>query len=79
MIVLSILGTAVIQFRKRIWNDFLRVMLELSALSIIVITVAGRLVSGVHWFTDILAGLLLGGAFIMLYSLVFRQIEYVDE
>ena len=31
------------------------------------VTVVSRLVSGVHWFTDILGGVLISGAVLLLY------------
>ncbi len=75
MIVLSVLGTAIIQFQKRINNYLSRKILEFIAGGIIILTVVGRLISGVHWFTDIVAGLLLGATLIMFYKSVLQYIE----
>ncbi|MBQ5702568.1 MAG: phosphatase PAP2 family protein, partial [Peptococcaceae bacterium] len=44
--------------------------------AIILITVIGRLLSGVHWFTDIIAGVLLSSALVMLY---YSSVIYIDE
>ena len=38
-------------------------------------TVIGRLLSGVHWFTDIMAGMLISAALVMLY---YSLIGWID-
>lgn len=76
MIVMSIGGTAIIQFRKRIRHCLVRKMLVFITGGLVILTVVGRLISGVHWFTDIVAGLLLGMALLMLYNSVLQWIEY---
>lgn len=67
MVVLSIMGTSILQFHRRINNRLLRHVCEITASFILTVTIIGRLISGVHWFTDITAGTLLGAVFIMLY------------
>ena len=45
--------------------------MNILSLVIIMITVIGRLLSGVHWFTDIIGGIFISIALLMtLYSLV---------
>ena len=75
LLVVAIMGTAVYQIGNRVKQTGIRNLLRILAYVIIVVTVIGRLVSGVHWFTDIIAGVLLADAYIMLYYAIARTIE----
>lgn len=75
MIVVCIMATAMIQFSKRIKVNGLKIVAQLLSVSIIVIMIVGRLISGVHWFTDIVAGLMLGSFIVMLYYSIYKLIE----
>lgn len=68
LLVVCILETATLQWKKRISRKALRVSAVLASHLVATVTVVGRLLSGVHWLTDILAALLLGGALVLLYA-----------
>ena len=77
MIVVCIMATAVPQV-DRLWPNKQKLCagMAIFAIFIMVITVIGRLISGVHWFTDIAGGLLLAGALVTFHRAV---IQYMDE
>ncbi len=41
--------------------------------AVIAVTVVGRLISGVHWFTDILGGLLISTFLLALFSVLITE------
>ena len=74
--VVVITGTAIIQFNRMFkQKKSLRIITITISSVILGITVIGRQISGVHWFTDILGALLLGSAIIVLYYAIVMLLE----
>ena len=68
LLVLCVMPTAMLQLRARIQKPTLRKIL-LSAIAVFTgFMVLGRLLSGVHWLTDIIGGILLSAGLVLLYS-----------
>ena len=67
VLVICVMVTAMMQLQMRIRNPRLRKWTSVSAAVFTVFMVAGRLLSGVHWLSDIIGGALLSGGLVMLY------------
>ena len=72
MLVLCVMPTAIMQFHARIRNRILKRFLASAMIAFLVFMVIGRLVSGVHWFTDIIGGALLSAGLVLMYRAVVR-------
>ena len=67
MLSIASLGAAIHQLATRISNKTLRVF-AISVCSVMMaVIVIGRFISGVHWFTDIIAGALLSVSLLLIY------------
>ena len=67
MLVMCVMPTAMMQFSTRIKNDLFRRCVMFMIIVFIAFMVIGRLVSGVHWITDIIGGALLSTAIVLMY------------
>ncbi len=74
MLVLCIIPTAIMQFNRLIQASRLRTAVNTASIIFAAVIVVGRLVSGVHWLTDILGSVLLSSALVMLYYSVVQYI-----
>lgn len=72
LLAMCIMPTAAMELRNRIKNPVFKNCVLCSIYAFTVFMVAGRLISGVHWVTDIVGGGLLSGGLVELYR-VFRQ------
>ena len=67
MLVMCVMPTAMVQLCTRIKNDKFRRCIMLAIAVFIAFMVIGRLVSGVHWITDIIGGALFSSAIVLMY------------
>ena len=78
LLVLSVMPTASMQFNSRIKRRSLKNAVSILIAFFISFMLLGRVLSGVHWFTDIVGGILLSGCLVMLYKyLVSLKIKAV--
>ena len=68
MLVMCVMPTAIMQFGSRIKNKVLRNIIAVIIISFIAFMVIGRLISGVHWFTDIVGSALFSTGLVMMYN-----------
>ena len=70
LMTISLCGSSII-VNKKLFNNKLTKIMNILSVIIILITVIGRLISGVHWLTDIIGGIFISIALLMtLYTLV---------
>ena len=67
MVVICIIPTAILQFQRLISHKNLRSIINAFCGIYAGLMVIGRILSGVHWITDILGGILLSTTLVMLY------------
>ena len=75
MLALCVMPTAMMQFNRLISNSIIKNSVNILCTIFTAFMVVGRLISGVHWFTDILGGLIFSAAVILIYCAVVSCTE----
>ena len=70
MLVLCVMPTAIMQLNIRIKNRIFKKCLVFVITAFIIFMVVGRLISGVHWITDIVGGALLSAGLVLMYRFI---------
>ena len=61
--------------KDRITNDLIRYIFFAACIMLVATVVIGRIISGVHWLTDIIGGLIIGAALVSLYMKTIEDIR----
>lgn len=72
VLVMCVMMTAIMQMESRIKNRVLRKVVSVGIIAFVAFMVIGRLLCGVHWFTDIVGGALLSVGLVKMYASVSR-------
>ena len=72
LLVTCVMPTALIQLNSRVRGRVLSGILQAVIIAFTAFMVIGRLVSGVHWLSDIIGGLFLSSGLVILYYAVCR-------
>ena len=67
MLAMCVMPTAMMQFKRYVKSKVLKVVLVYSSIAFTVFMVLGRMISGVHWITDIIGGALISAGLVMMY------------
>jgi len=68
LLALSVMPALIEQIQRRLSGIRVKQIITIAAIAFSVFMVIGRLISGVHWFTDIVGGELLSAGFFKLYK-----------
>ena len=74
LMTICICGSSII-INKILFNNKITKYINLLSMIIILITVIGRLISGVHWFTDIIGGILISISLLITFHTIIDIIK----
>jgi undecaprenyl-diphosphatase len=73
LLCMCVMPTAIIQFKRLIKSKFLSQSVTFAIITFTAFMVIGRLLSGVHWLSDIIGGILLSAGLISVYYSVNKS------
>ena len=79
MLAICVCGSSLLASYSIVQNKKIRIILNIAAWGIMLVVVVSRLLSGVHWFTDIIGGILISSFMIQTFGNVVRKIQKTQE
>ena len=79
MLVMCVMPTAMIQLYYRMKNSFLKKFLNIITSVYILFMVIGRLLSGVHWLSDIIGGVLFSLGIVLIYCSICKKMLLKEQ
>lgn len=67
MLVLTVMPTAVMQISRRLKKDPIKIVLITLSVLFTAFMVIGRVISGVHWLSDIIGGVIISAGLVLMY------------
>ena len=78
LMTICLCGSSII-VNKKFYNNKIAKFVNILSLVVVLITVIGRLLSGVHWFTDIIGGIFISISLLMTFYSVIDTIKKKND
>ena len=78
LLIMSVMPTLIVQSEKRLKTRNIKNIINTVTIAFTLFMITARLLSGVHWLTDIIGGLLLSGGLLCMYISAVLKIEQED-
>ena len=75
MLIITVMVSTAMVIGRYVKNKALAGLVAILCYAVVIVTVFGRLVCGVHWVTDIIGGVLISITLLSLFSFVLQQIR----
>ena len=75
MLAICVCGSSLLVSNALIGNIKAKKILNIAACAIMLIVIVSRFLSGVHWFTDIIGGIIISGFMIQTFSNIVKSID----
>ena len=75
LLIICVMSSTIVQIKRMMNKSVAKGVIITWLVVVIIATVVGRLICGVHWFTDIVGGVILGLSLIMIYLGLNRKIS----
>ncbi len=75
MLSITVCLSAMLPLKKLITNQKINLVLKIALITFAIFMVGGRIISGVHWITDIIGGMLLSFALLFVYKFLYRLLS----
>lgn len=76
LLILCVMPTAILQLKNRIKSVVIKNIIVLVISVFTLFMVVGRTISGVHWLTDMIGGILLSISLVMLYRTLITEFKH---
>lgn len=67
LLVMCVMPTVIMQLNRRMKNTLLNKIVDCAIVVFIIFMVVGRLISGVHWITDIIGSVFISAGLVLIY------------
>ena len=78
LMTICLCGSSIIA-NKKLFDNIITKLMNIVLFVIVMITVIGRLISGVHWFTDIIGAIVISSALLMTFYSVIDNIKRQEK
>ena len=79
MLVACIMPTSLMQFKRRIKNRLMSKVVSCAIILFTLFMVVGRIISGVHWFSDIVGGIFISVGLVLFYDFTVNFFEVANR